>query len=269
MGAFKINFALRRVDKIKPFGEKPRLALHWFGLTDGTLWIDVGDDTVYEYSKAARREFGGCSRYNDYYIARFLEDFFDTLGAVGEPVPKALYDRVDTFADDMAEWEKLRADCDDAELEKFYGGEFIALYDFFSARSFDSGHLVNGPVVGCFRCGDTVKIVWDSYEHAENGESIWTAARGCFETGYGEFVASVRDFYERFFAAMDGQVERAVQRKWGRIALDKAALVKEHADRRKELAAKLELLGGASRKTDWDGILSLYAEMRAEVDGRT
>lgn len=267
MGELKINFALRRIDRIKPFGKKPHLSLHWFGLTDGELWIDLGGKTIYEYRRPVRKLFGSRPRYNDYYLARFTEDLFGTFAAVAEPVPQKLYDNAETFICDMERWESLRAECDDAEFDRFYVGEFGALYDWFSARSFDSGYLVDGPVIGCFRCGDKIKIIWDSFERAEDGESAWTAPCGCFETEYRAFIAAIEDFFERFFAAMDGQVERAVRRDWGKIELDKSALVKEHADRRREFAEAAALLVGAPHAADWDGILSLYAKMRAEVDG--
>ena len=72
MNRFKINFQLQELDKVMPFGER----LHWFALTDGLLWIDAGTQTIYEYSEAAQAYFGSDIKYNDYQIARFLEDFF-------------------------------------------------------------------------------------------------------------------------------------------------------------------------------------------------
>lgn len=50
MNKLKINFRLQELDKIMPFGTAPDLTFHWFGLTDGYLWIDVGNRTIYEYS---------------------------------------------------------------------------------------------------------------------------------------------------------------------------------------------------------------------------
>ncbi len=53
MNGLKINFRLQELEKVMPFGKEPHLSLHWFGLTDGLLWIDVGTQTIYEYSEAA------------------------------------------------------------------------------------------------------------------------------------------------------------------------------------------------------------------------
>lgn len=97
MGSFKINFKLQKLNKIKPFGEKGGYSLGWFGLTDGLLWISVGGQTIYEYGKEARKRFHRCKKYNDYYLARFLEDFFKTFRYVGEPIPEKLYDNVENF----------------------------------------------------------------------------------------------------------------------------------------------------------------------------
>lgn len=43
MKNFKINFELKNTDDIVPWGEN-RNHLHWFGLTDGTLYIQVGNE---------------------------------------------------------------------------------------------------------------------------------------------------------------------------------------------------------------------------------
>jgi hypothetical protein len=56
-----INFILRELDKISPWGQEPELSLHWFGLTDGDLWLTFGNETIYEYSKEAINYWGNKS----------------------------------------------------------------------------------------------------------------------------------------------------------------------------------------------------------------
>lgn len=267
MSGFKINFKLQSLDKIQPFGEEPELSLSWFGLTDGLLWLDVGGRTVYEYDKAALKSVGvgEGAAYNDYYIARFIEDFFYTFGAVSESVPEELYDNAERFARDMERWEDSRYDDDDESFKRFYLGEFSELYEWYSERSFDSGHLVDGPFIGCFRCGDRLKIVWHSGISTDNGKSLWTAPDGSYETGYADFVKAVKEFFAEFCTAMDEQVERALLKEWGAVALDKRALKKENSDRRAELSQKTELLDGTDKTTDWSKVLSLYARMREQT----
>ena len=84
MGEFKINFRLQNLDKISPWGSEEDLSLHWFGLTDGQLWLDAGNQTIYEYSEAARQYFASPIPYNDYQVSRFLEDFSYTFRFIGE-----------------------------------------------------------------------------------------------------------------------------------------------------------------------------------------
>ena len=96
MSGFKINFVLRDIDKIVPWGEK-RDYLSWFGLTDSDLWIKAGDKTIYEYSGAARKFWECDIRYNDYQLSRFLEDFSRIFEYVRESVPPKYYDIIGGF----------------------------------------------------------------------------------------------------------------------------------------------------------------------------
>jgi hypothetical protein len=71
-----INFKLKELDKMAPWGQEPELSLHWFGLTDGDLWLIFGNQTIYEYSKEAMDFWGSKpTPYNDYQLSRFIEDF--------------------------------------------------------------------------------------------------------------------------------------------------------------------------------------------------
>lgn len=46
------QFELRQLDQIQPWGAPDDPNLHWFGLTDGWYWIQVGEDRLFEYSDA-------------------------------------------------------------------------------------------------------------------------------------------------------------------------------------------------------------------------
>lgn len=43
MSGLKINYKLQDLNHVMLWGEKPHRNIHWFGLTDGLLWIDVGE----------------------------------------------------------------------------------------------------------------------------------------------------------------------------------------------------------------------------------
>ena len=46
--------------------------------------------------------------------------------------------------------------------DEFYFGIYDELYDPVTLRNFDSGHLIGGPVIGCVRYEDKIKIYWRS-----------------------------------------------------------------------------------------------------------
>lgn len=265
MSGFKINFQLRELDKIVPWGQAPDLRLHWFGLTDGFLWLDAGAQTIYEYNEAAKEYFGSSLRYNDYQISRFSEDFFGMFRFVGEAVPKELYDRLDRFDTELEKWQECHSDEEDAVYEQFYFDEYCGLGQWRWDRTLDSGHLVGGPYIGFFRCGERLKILWESTFRLENGDSIWTAPKGSFELSYDEFVSAVTEFFHSFFAAMEQQVEAAVAKEWGSVSLDKQRLLKEHEERKAGFAKDLSFLVSPRENTDWDKVRSLCSKMEEEI----
>lgn len=48
------EFKLAALDHIEPWGTPPDLTLHWFGLTDGSYFIDLGHTHLLEYSSPPR-----------------------------------------------------------------------------------------------------------------------------------------------------------------------------------------------------------------------
>lgn len=241
MNKFKINFELKaNLEEIAPFGEKGSYSLSWFGLTDGLLWITAGDKTVYEYSDATLKEWGGDVRYNDYYLSRFLEDFSDIFGKISQPISRELYAGVEDF-EELSQNRLEDIPDDDPEFDRLYD-EYLEERMWFSNRTFDSGHLKGGPLIGCFRCEDKLKLYWNGDAPLENGESIWTAPRGSFEMPYSGFVTEVKRFFAEFYEKMDKQVKRALKKDWGEIRVDKEYLVRENAERKIGFDQKLSLL---------------------------
>lgn len=261
MNKLKINFQLQELDKIAPFGKKPNFSLHWFGLTEGLLWIKIGEQTVYEYTQEAQDYFGTSIRYNDYQISRFLEDFFQTFRYVGESIPEELYQSLNEFDEKMEKWKACHIDEEDEAFDKFFFDEYCALGEWRWDRTFDSGHLVGGPCMGFFRCGEKIKILWESNFKLDSGNSIWTSPEGSFEMPYDEFVLSVTDFFNSFFIAMDRQVENAVMKEWGSISLDKQRLLKENNERKSGFLRDISYLTVSDESTDWNKIKVLYSRM--------
>jgi uncharacterized protein GlcG (DUF336 family) len=77
-------------------------------------------------------------------------------------------------------------------------------------------------------------------------------------------VSEMEEFGERFFSAMQHQVEIAVDKDWGAVELNKSRLVEEQQERKAEFAESVSLLTNKPRKsTNWDLVGSLIKEMNS------
>lgn len=264
-----INFKLTELDKITPWGEEPELSLHWFGLSHGDLWLSLGNETIYEYSKEAMDYWGNKSTpYNDYQLSRFIEDFTGLFDKIRETIPEELYDLtrdLKKFQYDAKKWLDIY-DTDEDNYSDFYFNEYDKLISWTYQRSFDSAHLIGGPYLTFFRRNDKVRIVWETEHILENGISLWTAKDGSFEMDYSDFVDKIKVFGKSFFSAMDKQVELAVAKEWGNIKIDKQRLVKEHKERKDEFFSTLLLLDREpTDKTNWTEVEQLFNRMTHEI----
>lgn len=261
-----INFKLKDTNQIQPVGQAPNVYLSWFWLTDGELWLTFGNTTIYEYAQEAITHFGNqsLSRYNDYYIVRFLEDFSSLFEKISSSLPTRCYRLtadLKSFTEDAKRWFEAH-ETDDGEMEESYADEYDRLIGWVSERLLDSGHLVGGPNIAFFRQGETIRIAWETSYAIEDGIDLWSAKDGYVDMGYAEFVDRVKRFGNEFFAAMDRQVEQALAIDWGSTKLDKANLVKEHRERKAEFLHHLSFLErDREDSTDWNDIERLLDQM--------
>ena len=263
MIVFRINFKLKKPAEITPWGEL-QPTLHWFGLTDSLLWIDISNSVIYEYTEAYTDECGNSVKYNEYQLSRFLEDFSEILPSVSRSVPKLFYDAIENFEKDTKKWESLYIDEDDETFENFYEEGYEPLTSWFYMRCIDSGHLVQGPQIGFFRCDDNIKIWWDSENY--NQHSIWRFPSGCFEIVYSEFVSEVERFFSSFYKEMDKQVEEITQNGIPGVYVDNDALIQENKLRKDGFYQKVASLKNMKKELiDWKDIMILYDRMRAEL----
>ncbi len=264
-----INFKLKDFDKIVPVGQEPDLRLSWFWLTDGDLWLTIGNETIYEYSKEAINNFGDKpTPYNDYYLVRFIEDFTGVFEKIRETIPQKFYDLtkdLKKFQSDTQKWLDIY-DTDEDDYSDFYFEEYDKLISWTFQRTFDSGHLIGGPHLSFFRRNDKVRVVWETEHILENGISLWTAKDGSFEMEYSDFVDKIKVFGQSFFAAMDKQVEFAVAKEWSNIKIDKQRLVEEQKERKNKFFSTLLLLDQESTdKTNWTEVEQLFNRMTNEI----
>ncbi|WP_226789855.1 DUF5984 family protein [Flagellimonas hadalis] len=263
-----INFKLKELDKISPWGQEPELSLHWFGLTDGDLWLTFGNETIYEYTKEAIDLWGNQSPYNDYPLSRFIEDFTELFDKIREPIPEAFYNLstdLKKFQSRTKKWlDKHYTDKDNGN--DFYFDVYDTLISWVHARTLSSSHLNYGPQLSFFRYNNKVRVVWDTEHRLKNGTPVWTAKSGSVEMEYTGFVQKIKSFGQSFFAEMGEQIRLAVEKDWGKVELDKQWLVEEHEGRIDEFYFSLALLEQeAEYRTDWAGIKKLFDRMTNEI----
>jgi BMFP domain-containing protein YqiC len=264
-----INFKLKNIEEILPVGQKPNLYLSWFWLTDGDLWLKLGDEIIYEYSKEAMATFENKQTpYNDYYIVRFLEDFTQLFEKVGESLPTKFYDLtkdLSKFRDNTTKWLDIY-DIDEDEHCDFYFEEYDELISWTYQRTFDSGHLIGGPNISFFRNNNNLRIVWDTEYNLENGINLWTAKNGSLEVNYFTFIEKIKEFGTEFFKQMDKQVEQTLAKDWGEIKIEKENLVKEHKKRKLDFLTNLSFLEQEAKgQTNWKKLEDLYNRMTKEI----
>ena len=261
---FRINYILKKPEKIVPWGEDAK-HLHWFGLTDSLLWICVGDSVIYEYSEPHPDDFGIQVKYNDYQLARFIEDILELTSLISESVPEALFDVIDNLSDDIQAWKSMYIDKSDEEFDHFYDEYYLPMSEWFCDRFLSSGHLVCGPSIGFFRCGDKLKIIWNS-NPLEDGTEIWKYPRGVYEMDYQCFVSEVLRFINSFATDMDNRISDVVLNGIPGVYVDKDALVQENEQRKETFEHQLSYLYyEETQGTDWDKILDLYEMMCKEL----
>ena len=264
---FQIHFQLQELDKIVPWGDENHQSMHWYGLTDGLLWITAGNHTVYEYSQQARNFWNEDIQYNNYQLSRFLQDFSGTFPFICESVPEFIYQNIENFMPITDKWKRIHEDLPDDAFELWYDETYWPLVEwFYQQNSFDSGHLVGGYEIGCFRFQDKIKFWWDNDGRTlPNGQPVWTSQKGCYQMKYTDFIEEVQRFFHAFFQAMDIQVQDAVRKDWGRVQLDKNQLMKNHSITKEGFQQKIDVLSKSPQfPRDWDNISALWQKCLKE-----
>ncbi|MBQ8568501.1 MAG: hypothetical protein IJ446_04715 [Oscillospiraceae bacterium] len=256
---FRINHRLFEFKDIVPWQNN---TLHWFGLTDGELWIDAGNDTIYEYSDAALKVYQTASPYNDYYISRFAEDLAEILPFINESVPYEIYNNAEKLGSMLSEWLELHIDNDD---DNFIDNEYDILSSFYVNRTLFSSHLVGGPVISFFRHRNTLKLFWNAEHRLENSEYMWRCPKGSCELPYREFTEAVNAFYSEFLKNMDKQTENALNNSRDGVFIDRKQLIKENQNRRNGFFHTISGLQDKTAPECEDNILHLYHKMIQEI----
>jgi hypothetical protein len=240
-----INFLLKHPDEILPFGNGSDKSLHWFGLTDGNLWLEPGEVKLYEYTDSFLSLLTmSDTKYVDYYLSRFIEDFTGLFEIISAAIPDESYaiaKNSSTLTQFRETSKRCLDDSDEADFDQAME-KYNTLIGWIDQRELSSGHLVGSPHIGFFRNKNKISIVWQADQRTKKNIPLWTAQNGQIEMDYPDFVSQIEDFGISFFSAMTDQVEIALDKDWGAIKMDKLLLAEEHRQRQIGFANQLRYL---------------------------
>jgi hypothetical protein len=243
-----IDFTLLPVAKVQPWGRQDNLSLHWFGLTDGQYWIEVGENKLFEYSEAAQA--AGTRRYCEYQVVRLHEDLIEMLPDILEPVPDALHPYLS--GNTAVEWRAALAAWCDRNSDRLTTDRFYELIDaattWSGTRHLDSGYLSPSTNIVIWSDIEHVYIEWDNRDRLFHGKTAWTAVHGRYKIPRGEFIGVVRTFNERFIGQMSDRIGEVLAGALApNISIDIPGLLREHEERSRALRDALT----QQSQTDW------------------
>ena len=260
----RFRFGLTPLARVLPWGgrepgQEPRL--HWFGLTDGWYWIELGDGReLLRYSPRTaarfRQEPGAVVShpYVDYYVARFWEDLALLTPAVTQPVPADLLPFMVTERDGWL-------------TEDDWSEAAWAAAIWHDEHRLDLGYLTPMPRVRAWRTEaagrDLVTLTWrqpGEGEGEDEKEVGFANPAGTVTGPAGAFQDAVRQLDRELLAAMGERVaelERDGPSPGVRVDLDQ--LRAEHEDRKTWLARHAERIPD----TDWTAVRAGAAELLA------
>ena len=209
------EFILRPLGEVQPWGEdKP--TLHWFGLTDGWCWWNVGSQQLFRYSQVWLDRWAGQYPklasdlpYVDYNVVRPWEDLLDFLRTVLEPVPEDLILRING----LQEWnlfrDKARSWMEEQDTDEAWDLQSIAFH-WWSQRTWDAGYLHHPPKIWSWAQGDTFHIRWDNRDVIDDGLPVWEATKGEITMPMADFIAEAKSFDDRLMSAMAERVNAVI-----------------------------------------------------------
>lgn len=258
------NFRLKPLNEVTPWGGPDKPNLHWFGLTEGEFWIEVGDSTLFHYSAEAQNLFGG-SPYCDYYVVRLHEDLLEHAPYLLEPVPPDLQPlllAMISLEDGAPSPLRRRLDAyydsdgpDDQRLDDAVG----CVSEFLGRRQIVASYLVDGPQLAFWSDSVWTNFVWNTEISAKDAVRRWSAPSGGTKMPREVFTKELTRFHERLFAEMGARVTAVLQGALSpNIQIDIAGLLYDHEKRRREIEAALR---PPERQTDWDAVRAAIREI--------
>ena len=253
------EFKLKPLQEVMPWGEGSDLKLHWFGLTDGIYYMNVGGEQLFRSSKEIllhwKKEYPDLDInlvYIDYQVVRLYEDLLEILVNILQIIPNELQQYIESQQSHEC-WEKKLWDIynstEDEEIEDLY---YLAT-EWWSCRSLSTMHLNNGPNIWLWRAGSAIHIRWNNESMKIDGIQPWTAVRGDYVLSLEEFMEEVRGFHHRLIDAMAQRIEQLkTSNPIPHVKIDLPSLEKEHEERKASLE---HALNSAPYANNWDEVI--------------
>nr|WDE41603.1 hypothetical protein [uncultured bacterium] len=261
------EFQLKKLSDVLPWGEEPDLYLHWFGLTDGIYYMNVGDEQLFRASTAIMehwvKEYPDINVndvYVDYQVVRLYEDLLEKLVDMLQPVPSEIHQLIST-QETQNHWTTQLWDIfestDSEEIEDLYS---VATEWWNYHRSLSTMHLSEGPNIWIWNSGETVHIRWNSESKNINGIQPWTTVRGDYTLPLGEFREEILSFHERFMDEMTYRIRQLMtDNPIPHIKIDMQSLEKEHEERKNSLN---DALAKTPSVKNWDTVIEAINKLK-------
>jgi hypothetical protein len=258
------NFSLKPLEQIEPWGEPGSQQLHWFGLTDGCYWMEVGHDRLFEYAEASRQQFEA-PRYCDYFVVRLYEDVLDMVPHVLAPVPADLsaYLSLQRRPALRRAYEAWEAEAEARLPESELWDRADAATGWMSRRMLDSAYLAPSARIQMWADDRNVYVEWDNRDKLIDGMQAWTATSGSFAIPRDDFVLEVQSFHDRLMEQMHHRVA-AIQSGQAKLGadLDVDGLAREHELRARPISQNLM----PTDAPDWNLVRSVIEELEKHGD---
>ncbi len=241
-----LNFTLRPIEDLDPWGNEDELSLDWSGLSGGVFWLEAGQATLLEYSLEAHNN--GADTVFGRQVARFHEDLTALLPFVLEPVPDALA----TFLRrGIHEPQTLDQDTNESELRWKTRAKASG---WIGRRTLPTGYMSPGARICLWSDADQVHIDWNNRDKFYAGVPAWSAAGGSFSITRTAFTDAVSDFHARFIQQMAQRIRQIGAGVLApEIAIDTAGLLRDHEVHSRALDAAFK---PQPSPPQWDVILA-------------
>jgi hypothetical protein len=264
------NFHLRQLDNIQPWGNDTEKYLHWFGLTDGWYWLEVGNDELFRFTPELLalwdKEFGAKteSPYVDYHVVRLWEDILEILPHVLEPIPDEILRQIHPSKEAYS-WRNKVVEHLQQDKEELSDVEYQTLDDaalWIGQRQLDTGYLQSSPRIWLWSDGTDIFIHWDNRDRLKDSWPVWTASFGTYSMPVAQFLKEVQKFDKALMNEMQSRIE-SIQKNWSRpeIQIDIDGLIKEQEDRSTWLGKALAKIKPAGDLA-WSTVLDILEKVR-------